>query len=273
MTPGAACAYASGVRNPFDAVTTSYTRVRPAYPDSVVDRALSLPEGGTRRAVDLGAGTGKMTRMLLGRGVDVDAVEPSAAMRDQLAALGAGSAGAALVDGEGCLHVLDATAERTGLADGSEDLATCAQAWHWVDEGAAAAELRRVLRPGGGVAIVWNQMDVSLPWVHRLCRIMRSGDVHRPDRPPHLGEGFTNPELMVEEWSDSMDPEQLLELGTTRSSYLRADAAGRRHMQDNLRWYLFEHLGLTAGETVEVPYSTLLWTSRRVSHGAVVSAA
>ena len=184
-------------------------------------------------------------------------------MRDQLGALGAGTAGAALVEGGARLSIVDATAEDTGLLGGSEDLATCAQAWHWVDEGAAAAELRRVLRPGGGVAIVWNQMDVSLPWVHRLCRIMRSGDVHRPDRPPHLGEGFSAPELTLEEWSEQMTPEQLMELGTTRSSYLRADAAGRRHMQENLRWYLFDHLALAPGEAVEVPYSTLLWTARR----------
>ncbi|WP_075891567.1 class I SAM-dependent methyltransferase [Actinomyces provencensis] len=249
--------------NPFDSGTDAYSRVRPDYPGRIVEQALAAPVGGTRRVVDLGAGTGKMTRLLLQRGLVVDAVEPAAAMRAQLASLGGRTAGAALVRGPARLRVLDATAERTGLAEGSEDLVVCAQAWHWLDEPAAAREAHRVLRPGGAVAIVWNQMDVAVPWIHRLTRIMRSGDVHRPDRPPHLGAAFTVPELTQVEWADAMTPERLMELGTTRSSYLRADPAQRRRMQGNLSWYLFDHRGLVPGIPVAIPYTTLLWTARR----------
>lgn len=205
-----------------------------------------------------------MTRLLLERGVDVDAVEPAPAMRAQLEELRDGSTAPAHPGRRPVLTVVDATAEDTGLPDGCEDLVTCAQAWHWLDEAAAAREVHRILRPGGAVAVVWNQMDVSVPWIHRLTRIMRSGDVHRPDRPPHLGDLFTPPELTQVTWSDRMTPGQLMELGTTRSSYLRADPAQREVMQANLAWYLLDHRHLDPEAPVEIPYTTMLWTARRV---------
>jgi len=264
------------VDNPFDEATVSYSRVRPDYPSRVVDLALAAPEGGTRRVADIGAGTGKMSRLLLERGVDVDAVEPAPAMRAQLERLrdgepphpgpgGSAASSGAPTRGHGPqLRVLAATAEDTGLPDGCEDLVTCAQAWHWLDEDAASREAHRILRPGGALAVVWNQMDVSVPWVHRLTRIMRSGDVHRADRPPRLGDRFTTPGLAQVAWSDHMTPGQLMELGTTRSSYLRAEPAQRQAMQANLAWYLLDHRHLDPGAPVEIPYTTLLWTARRV---------
>ena len=67
-----------------------------------------------------------------------------------------------------------ASAEATGLTDGTLDLVVFAQSWHWVDPLRAAAEAARILTPGGVLVAVWNQMEVSIPWVHRLTRIMRS---------------------------------------------------------------------------------------------------
>ena len=114
---------------------------------------------------------------------------------------------------------------------------------------------------------------MSTPWVHRLTRIMRSGDVHRPENPPVFGEAFETPRLALVPWTDRMTPEALLELGTTRSSYLRQDRAGRERMQANLRWYLYEHLGHAPGEPVEIPYTTLVWTASplRGARGAAAS--
>ena len=126
---------------------------------------------------------------------------------------------------------------------------------------ASDTEAGRILKPGAPLVIVFNQMDVTVKWVHRLSRIMRSGDVHRADRPPRPA-GFAPPVLERFWWEDRMAPEQILELGTTRSSYLRADAARRRAMQDNLRWYLYEHLGHRADQEITIPYSTLVWTTR-----------
>ena len=97
-------------------------------------------------------------------------------------------------------------AEDTGLSDGAFDIVVFAQSWHWVDSELAGREAARILTPGGTLGIVWNQMDVSIPWVHRLTRIMRSGDVHRPDRPPTPGGGFTPMRLTQITWEDIMTP-------------------------------------------------------------------
>ena len=102
-------------------------------------------------------------------------------------------------------------------------------------------------------------MAVSIPWVHRLTRIMRSGDVHRPDRPPTPGGNFAPMTLTQVAWEDRMTPEEILTLGTTRSSYIRSSEGGRARMQENLRWYLYEHLGYAPGEQVTIPYATLVW--------------
>lgn len=265
--------------NPFDIAAPAYARVRPAYPREVVDALVAAATGaeewaaakdGTETApgvpaaparepvaVDLGAGTGKMTALLLARGLHLHAVEPAEPMRADLSLTCAD----ALADGRLRLHATGA--EDTGLPGGVADLVVAAQSWHWFDAARASVEAARLLRPGGVLAIVWNQMDVREPWVHRLTRIMRSGDVHRADAPPALGEAFTPPRLTLVEWEDRMTTDEVRQLGTTRSSYLRQDAAGRARMQENLRWYLHDHLGHEEGAQVRIPYTTLLWVARR----------
>lgn len=252
------------VMNPFDIASPQYARVRPAYPSGVVDHVLGVAGAShgceIRRVADIGAGTGKMTLLLAARGLQVEAVEPSEAMRAQLH-VAISDPTVSPVTGRICVH--DAAGEDTGLSDGDVDLVVYAQSWHWVDEERASAEAHRILADGGVLAAVWNQMDVSVPWVHRLTRIMRSGDVHRPDTPPAFGPFFTEPLLHMSVWKDALTPEQILRLGTTRSSYLRQDDAGRERMQNNLRWYLYEHLSGSPGELIRIPYTTLVWTAGR----------
>lgn len=242
--------------NPFVGEGGAYDSVRPAYPDEVVAaladaarRARGASEtglGGPLRAADIGAGTGKMSELLARGGLLVDAVEPSEAMRAQASSI------------EGVTwHA--GVAEETGLLNDVYDIVVFAQSWHWMDSERAGLEAARILAPGGALAIVWNQMAVSIPWVHRLTRIMRSGDVHRPDRPPTPGGGFEPMTLTQIAWEDRMTPEEILTLGTTRSSYIRSSEAGRARMQENLRWYLYDHLGYAPGEQVTIPYATLVW--------------
>ena len=244
--------------NPFVGEGGAYGSVRPAYPDeavaALVDAArrargsAASVQDGPLRAADIGAGTGKMSESLARAGLLVDAVEPSEAMRAQ----------ASPIEG---VTWHDGVAEQTGLPNDLYDIVVFAQSWHWVDSERAGLEVERILAPGGALGIVWNQMDVSIPWVHRLTRIMRSGDVHRPDKPPTPGGGFAPMTLTQVAWEDRMTPEQILALGTTRSSYIRSSEAGRARMQTNLRWYLYEHLGYAPGETVTIPYTTLVWLS------------
>jgi len=144
----------------FSAGADAYDRGRPSYPTEAIDlivRELELAAG--RRAVDLGAGTGKFTELLLGSGAEVVAVEPVAEMRAKLEA--------ALPE----VAALDGTSEAIPLGDESVDAVVSAQAFHWFDPGRAVPEIIRVLRPGGGLALVWNQRDESVPWVNQLSNV------------------------------------------------------------------------------------------------------
>lgn len=242
--------------NPFVGEGGAYGSVRPAYPDEAVAALVDAArrargadasgQDGPLRAADIGAGTGKMSELLARAGLLVDAVEPSEAMRAQASSI------------EGVTWH-DGVAEQTGLPNDLYDIVVFAQSWHWVDSERAGLEAERILAPGGALGIVWNQMNVSIPWVHRLTRIMRSGDVHRPDKPPTPGGGFAPMALTQIAWEDRMTPEEILTLGTTRSSYIRSSEAGRARMQENLRWYLYEHLGYAPGEQVTIPYTSLVW--------------
>jgi len=145
----------------FDSGAQAYERGRPSYPDDAIARiaeVLRLAPG--KRVLDLAAGTGKMTRLLAPLGVDLVAVEPVAGMR---------AAFATAVPG---VDVLDGTAEAIPLPDASVDAVVVAQAFHWFDQTKALAEIDRVLKPGGGVALVWNRRDESVPWVAEMSRII-----------------------------------------------------------------------------------------------------
>ncbi|WP_092565856.1 class I SAM-dependent methyltransferase [Bowdeniella nasicola] len=240
----------------FQVADETYERFRPEYPEAIVSAvAARAPHGG--HVVDCGAGTGKFTRLLAARGLDITAIEPAAAMADQLRRTCDTPPLAARV------RVEQARGEETGLPESCADVVTYAQAWHWVDEQAAAAEAARILRPDGTLALIWNQFATDVPWVHRLTRIMRSGDVHLTrgyrDLPPYFGV----PERITSSFSQRLLPDEVMALARTRSSYLAASAATRARMQDNLRWYLRDHLGYGEADPIELPYTCVAWLYRR----------
>src|SRR5215475_2957515 len=149
----------------FGAVADAYERGRPPYPPTAIDWLLPA---GAARVLDLGAGTGKLTRQLAGRGLDVTAVEPSEAMREQLRGAVPG------------IRSLEGTAERIPLPGGSVDAVLVAQAWHWVDPARAVPEVARVLRPGGQLGLLWNVRDERADWVAALSVILCQSDGPRP---------------------------------------------------------------------------------------------
>lgn len=136
----------------FEAAADLYDRHRPGYPPEAVEvLARELPLAPGQVVLDLAAGTGKLTRELAASGADVVAVEPVAAMRRVLATA------------VPAVAVIDGTAEAIPLPDATMDAATVAQAFHWFDADRAIAELGRVLRPSGALAVVFNRRDLSTP--------------------------------------------------------------------------------------------------------------
>jgi SAM-dependent methyltransferase len=151
----------------FGAGAEVYERARPTYPVEAVDwLAERTGLGPGRTVVDVGAGTGKLTRLLPATGARVIAVEPVPEMRAKLVEVVPG------------VEALDGTAENLPLADGTADVVVVAQAFHWFDHERALPELHRVLQPDGYLALVWNMRDLEdsvQAGVDALLRSVRKG--------------------------------------------------------------------------------------------------
>ena len=147
----------------------AYERGRPEYPAAALE---PLGPGPGTTVLDLAAGTGKLTRALVASGATVTAVEPVAEMRAALPKEA---------------EALDGTAEEIPVPGASFDLVTVAQAFHWFDGDAALAEIHRVLRPDGRLAVVWNRRADDDP-VNRAIREIV--EPHRGGTPTHRGDGW-----------------------------------------------------------------------------------
>ncbi len=152
--------HASAARG-FAAGADAYERGRPDYSSEAIERLvreLAIVQGS--RVLDLGAGTGKLTRQLVSTGAELLAVEPVPEMREKLA------------EAVPTAELLDGTAERIPLPDHSVDAVVVGQAFHWFDGARALAEIHRVLRPAGGLGLVWQARDSSRAWVARLDQVI-----------------------------------------------------------------------------------------------------
>ena len=236
----------------FAAAAQAYVRGRPGYPPELagwLSRDLELQAG--RTCVDLGAGTGKFTRLLLQTGAEVVAVEPVAEMRDQLTA---GLPGTLALEG---------TAQAIPLAGGSADAVVCAQAFHWFADGQALHEIHRVLRPGGRLGLVWNVRDESVDWVRAMTGIMSpfEGDTPRFHsgrwRLPFTGRFFTELEETVFPHQHVGDPQAVIVDRTLSVSFIaNLPASGRAGVEAKLLDLIASHPDLRDRETIAFPYLT-----------------
>ena len=147
---------------------TDYVKYRPSYPVAAIDTVLAgLGEPSQLTAADIGAGTGISSRLLAERGVRVLAIEPNAEMRQAAAP-------------HPLVEFRDGTSEATNLPDAALDLVACFQSFHWFNPVLTLPEFRRILKPSGRLAIVWNLRDRADALTQGYTQIVKSASNSYP---------------------------------------------------------------------------------------------
>jgi SAM-dependent methyltransferase len=226
-----------------------YDRIRPKYPVEALRWALGDEPVSV---VDLGAGTGILTRQLAELGHRVVAVEPDEQMRAQIGDSAVTRAGSA-------------TAIPVG--DATQDAVTAGQAYHWFAGEPAHAEIARVLRPGGVFVPIWNVRDESVPWVAGLSEAFdghrgRDAIDERRVAADQFGAGFGSAEVMRLPWRAPHTVETLVELVRSRSYYLVADAPTRARLERSVRDLVARTFG--EQEEFELPYVTYTYRAAKI---------
>ena len=219
-----------------------YERGRPSYPREAVEWL--LPHGA-RDVVDLGAGTGKLTRVLLEQVDEVVAVEPSAGMREILERVVPRA------------RSLAGSAESMPLADDSVDAVLVAQAWHWVDPVVAVPEVARVLRPGGTLGLLWNIRDESVPWLAALSRVLNQpAERDMQSEAPVVGAPFGEVERHDVEWVHELERDEFLAMIASRSYVITLSDDDRAQVLRDVGALLDTHPDTRGVDLIRLPYVT-----------------
>ncbi len=244
----------------FDRAAETYERGRPGYPAAAVryvGRALGLGPG--RTIVDLASGTGKLTRALRPLGAALLAVEPTAGMRRVFART--------VPD----VPVLNGTAEAMPLPDRFADAVVVGQAFHWFRAGPAVREIGRVVRPGGGIALLWNTRDDSVPFSRKLTEIQdRAGAAiaHRGEsrwraRFDRARGPFGPIRQRTFHHTVPMDRATVVDRVLSVSAIAALPPARQRAVAGEVRRMLARDPGTAGKATVQLPYRTEVFTARR----------
>jgi ubiquinone/menaquinone biosynthesis C-methylase UbiE len=227
----------------------AYERGRPGYPaDAIAWLTERLGLGPGRTVVDLGAGTGKLSRLLVGTGARVVAVEPVEEMRSYLETVAG-------------VQTLEGAAEAIPLPAASADACTIAQAFHWFEPDAALAEIHRVLRPGSALALLWNSLDESDPLTAAFAAVLARYRAHPPvgyTWPEGCDRStlFTRPELRTFANVQELDAEMIADRLASESSIAVLPDEERRQALRDVR-------ALAPG-AVELRYVTEVYVSNRL---------
>jgi SAM-dependent methyltransferase len=234
----------------FGNVATLYDRVRPEYSKAALDRVCTAVDlERASKVLDLAAGTGKLTRALAARFEHVVAVEPDDAMRSLIRDV----------------EAYDGTAERIPFPDGSFDAVFVGEAFHWFDGPAALSEIARVLRPNGGLVLLWNTWWETEPRIpERALELLRE-PYERSGRAAMVEEnnwrdafsGSPFEPLREETFSKptEVDSDELVDLYLTSSSVAALNEDERDELSSELRILLSGRYRLPI--TVELAWTRL----------------
>jgi SAM-dependent methyltransferase len=246
----------------FEAAVEHYERGRPSYPDDAVSylvNELEIREGTD--VLDLGAGTGKFTELIVHTGARITALEPVTSMR------------AALERNCPTIRAVDGTAEDVPAEDGSFDAAIAASAFHWFDGERALPEIHRVLRPAGALGLIWNARDESSDWSERLTEIF--DELAGPDQPRYRSGAWRE---AFERRSDlfgplhhrvayhvhHVTPSTFLDRVLSVSYVAAASEADRERVRAEVAELLSNDPDLRDRDEIVMPYRTdVFWTRRR----------
>jgi SAM-dependent methyltransferase len=235
-----------------------------------------LLEGHLNRVVDLGAGTGAMTRLLVGRVAEVIAVEPDERMR---AVLAERVPDARAVDGRG---------ESMPIEAGSVGAVLASSSWHWMDVVPTLHEVDRILVPGGVLGAVWSGPDPEGSFIVQAQALLSEqssgaarepgsglggladvmlGDAARPPSTLEIPDGvpFSQPDHEAFRWNVALNADELIGLLGTLSWIITMDGAARERVFAEARQLLRELLGIEGGVTVDVAFRADAWRSHKHS--------
>ncbi len=234
----------------FGTASGTYEQGRPDYPAAAVEWMLQpvRHEGRALRVADVGAGTGKLTRVAVELGAEVVAIDPDPGMLAELRSQVHG------------VPTFVGSAERMPLPDASVDALLFGQAWHWVDPVAASVEAGRVLRSGGVLGLIWNIRDDSVPWVARLTEAMHGSHAEQllAEDGVRVEAPFDGLEEHTWTWTRPMGREAFLAMAASRSYVITASEADRARILAAVG-ELFDanrRLDGSGAETVDLPYRT-----------------
>lgn len=243
----------------FDRCAARYERGRPGYPPAAIRflaREFRLGRGST--VVELASGTGKFTRALRPLGAAIVAVEPTEGMRREFRRRVPG------------VLVLEGSAEAIPLPDRFADAVVVAQAYHWFHPERAAREIARILRPGAGLAVVWNSRDDRVRWSRGLSEIVRrnAGDAGHGGTAWKLpfrrrGGPFTALRRREFRYTQRLSVPEAVDRGLSVSLVQALPLAGRRKVAREIRSMLASDPATRGRRTLTLPYETEVFYARR----------
>jgi SAM-dependent methyltransferase len=245
----------------FGDVADEYNRLRSGPSSAALDWL--LPRDATD-VLEIGAGTGILTRLLAERVDHLTAVEPDDRMR------------AVLAGADPRVELLAGTAEEIPADASSFDVVIAQSAWHWVDESRAVPEVARVLRPGGRLSLVWTGPDRTVDWMRSLWaggiifspEEMTEQDSHRRGR--HIvdleaggASPFLEPETKLFQWTKPMTKPDLVALSATYSAVITMEDTAREEHLGAMRRFLDTYEPFAGLDVIDVPMRSYCWRATK----------